>query len=316
MVLNESQNIISIVGPTCSGKSSLALNLCTKYNLDLISCDSMQIYKYMNIGTAKPSEHEQSIVRHHMIDIIEPNVNYSVSDYANDARSIYFSLRKEGKKALICGGTGLYLDAFLGKTNYVDDSSNSEIRNKLNEIYKEKGAKYLHSLLQKIDPASANAIHCNNVKRVIRALEIYKVTGMTKTEYDSLHKQNGDINCIYIGLDYDNRDILRERIYKRCDLMFSSGLIEEVDSLMKNNLLIDVSTASQGIGYKETIGYLKGEYDKETLIELVKNRTAQYAKRQLTWFRRNKDIHWFTMDNLSEKELIKKVDECVGGVTC
>lgn len=313
MVLNDSKlKPVAVVGPTASGKSSLSNYICTNYNRDLISCDSMQIYKGMDIGTAKPTKEDMTLIHHHMIDIVSPQDNYSVSDYAKDSREVYYSLLEKNIGCVICGGTGLYLDAFLGRTNYEDNSGDEKVRKHLYEILDEKGKEYLYSLLSSIDPESAKKIHMNNTVRVIRALEIYEVTKMTKTEYDKRHISSQDIDCTIIGLEYKNRDLLRERIYKRVDIMIENGLIDEVESLYNSGILKETSTAGQGIGYKETISYLKGEFSKDELIEKIKNSSAQYAKRQLTWFRRNKDIIWLYPDLMTQDEIYEKINGILG----
>lgn len=308
MVLKDNGKLICIVGPTASGKSSLALDICKSLNRPLISCDSMQIYKGMDIGTAKPSKSEQAEVKHYMIDVCDPRTDYSVSDYAMQANAIYEDILKTGKNCVICGGTGLYLDAFLGNVNYSDESSNDSIRKEIYDEIEAKGIDYVYDELIKIDPECEKTIHKNNTKRVVRALEIFRVTGMTKTEYDSVHKTEPKYECKIIGLNYQDRDILRQRIYKRVDIMIDSGLIEEVESLMKSGMLTEGTTAAQAIGYKETLSYLKGEISKDEMITLIKNSSAQYAKRQITWFKRNKDINWIYPDTLKDGQLEETVN--------
>ena len=304
--------IISVIGPTASGKSGLAMDLCSLLDRDIVSTDSMQIYKGMDIGTAKPSEQDLLRVRHHMIDIVTPDVNYSVADYASDAKSCIENLFKENRGIVLCGGTGLYENSILGNINYSEENTDPDYRLQLEKTAETEGPEVLHGMLEKIDPDAAKSIHCNNVKRVIRALEIYKVTGMTKTEHDRQNNVGSSYEYVRIGIDYSDRQNLVDRINRRVDLMFENGLADEVSSLLAKGYLTPDSTAGQAIGYKETIDYLKGNATLEDTKEAIKISTRQYAKRQLTWFRRYKDVNWIFADLDHERSLIDKAKNCLG----
>ncbi len=300
------ETIISVIGPTASGKSSLSLKLCSTFNRELVSTDSMQIYNGMDIGTAKSCKDEQKSVKHHMIDIVEPDINYSVADYAQKSKEVIDYLHSINKGVVLCGGTGLYEQAVLGNINYSDEETDPQYRKELEEIALKQGPETLHKMLEEIDPVSASTIHANNVKRVIRALEIYKTTGLTKTEHDKQNKASSSYEYIRIGIDFEDRQILVNRINKRVEDMFEKGLIDEVSSLLKKGYLNPNTTAGQAIGYKETVKYLNGEISLVQAKEQIKISTRQYAKRQLTWFRKYSDVNWIFADKLSETELFEK----------
>ncbi len=292
--------IAAVVGPTASGKTALAIELAKRLCGEIISCDSMQIYRKMNIGTAKPTEAELDAVPHHMIDIADIGDNFSCAVYADMARERISDIVSRGKIPIFCGGTGLYLDTVINGTEF----SKYERDEKLCEELLKKDVAELHSELAKIDPASASVIHQNNKRRVARAIEIYMTTGMTKTEWDEKsHQSDPQYDARIIGLDYKDRDILRKRIDMRVDQMISDGLVDEVKGLSLDR----DSTASQAIGYKEIISYLDGDCTLDEAIEKIKIGTHQYAKRQLTWFRRNKNICWLypdasdSFDNIVER---------------
>ena len=290
--------VIAVAGPTASGKSSLALRLCKDYNGELISCDSMKIYKGMDIGTAKPSLLERSEIPHHLIDICEPDVDFSAAAFAELAAAAIADVHARGKMPVLCGGTGLYLDSLLKGVNFGEMESDPDYRAELFAFAEKEGAEALHQRLQAVDPESAAAIHPNNVKRVVRALEICKLSGVTKTEWDknAIKNESPYSPCI-LALDYRNRENLYARIHMRVDEMFDMGLEEEVRSLLSEGYLSPNTTASGAIGYKELLGYLRREMTKEEAANAIKTATRHYAKRQLTWFRRNPDIHWLYPDD-------------------
>ncbi|MBP3370470.1 MAG: tRNA (adenosine(37)-N6)-dimethylallyltransferase MiaA [Clostridia bacterium] len=283
--MTEKIKIFAIVGPTASGKSALALELAKRHGGEIISCDSMQIYKRMNIGTAKPTAQEQSEVRHHLIDIIEPDVPFSCEDYVKYAEDAISDCISRGKMPIICGGTGLYLDTLLRGGNSAPVADTSELRAKLTARAEIEGSLALHAELAAFDRESAEAIHPNNVKRVIRALEIYYSCGIPKSVLD---KQSKSIESRYdatvLGLRYADREILYRRIGKRVDLMIEQGLLAETEMLMREGVFEKNSTAAQAIGYKELLGYLKGDMSLEHAIGDLKTATRRYAKRQVTWF--------------------------------
>lgn len=290
--------VIAIAGPTASGKSSLAMQLCKDLDGELISCDSMQIYKGMDIGTAKPTKQDMTEVTHHMIDICEPDTDYSAAAFAEDARKVIEEVYSRGKMPILCGGTGLYLDSVLKGVDFGDMEPDLEYRAELFDFAEKHGVEALHARLAEIDPEAAAAIHPNNVKRVARALEICKLSGMTKTEWDKQAiRGESPYNACIIALDYKNREELYFRIHMRVDEMFKAGLVEEAKSLFEKGYLAPDTTAGGAIGYKELLGYLNGEMTEDEAADAIKTATRHYAKRQLTWLRRNSDVHWLYPDD-------------------
>lgn len=305
--------IIAVAGPTASGKSALALELCKRLGGELVSLDSMQIYKGLDIGTAKPTKAEQAEVRHHMIDICDPREKFSAADFAERAHGVIADIRSRGKRVLLCGGTGLYLDTVLGRLDFGEIESNEKLRRDLIAFAEKNGADALYERLVKIDPQAAEKIHKNNVRRVARAIEIYELTGKTKTEHDREAISDSPYDSLIIGLDYNDREVLYSRINRRVDLMIDAGLETEVRSLLSEGLLSADSTAGQAIGYKEMLGYIAGEYTLEDAIEKIKLGTRRYAKRQLTWLRRNPEINWLYPDRLGDfQSLVGEAEKIIG----
>jgi tRNA dimethylallyltransferase len=290
--------VIAVAGPTASGKSSLAMRLCKDYNGELISCDSMQIYRGMDIGTAKPSLREREEVPHHLIDICDPDVDFSAAAFAELAREAIADVHSRGKMPILCGGTGLYLDSVLQGVNFGEMEPDLAYRAELFQFAEANGVQALHDKLSAIDPEAARTIHPNNVKRVARALEICRLSGMTKTEWDkNAIKNESPYSACIIALDYKNRENLYARIHLRVDEMFNAGLEQEVRALLDKGYLSPDTTAGGAIGYKELIGYIHGNMTKEEASEALKTATRHYAKRQLTWLRRNENVHWLYPDN-------------------
>ena len=305
--------IIAVAGPTASGKSALALELCKRLGGELVSLDSMQIYKGLDIGTAKPTKAEQAEVRHHMIDICDPREKFSAADFAERAHGVIADIRSRGKRVLLCGGTGLYLDTVLGRLDFGEIESNEKLRRDLIAFAEKNGADALYERLVKIDPQAAEKIHKNNVRRVARAIEIYELTGKTKTEHDREAISDSPYDSLIIGLDYNDREVLYSRINRRVDLMIDAGLETEVRSLLSEGSLSADSTAGQAIGYKEMLGYVAGEYTLEDAIEKIKLGTRRYAKRQLTWLRRNPEINWLYPDRLGDfQSLVDEAEKIIG----
>ena len=279
------KKIIAVVGPTASGKSALALELARRYDGEIVSCDSMQIYKKMNIGTAKPTEAELLSVRHHLIDIAEPTENFSCEDYVKLASNAINDICERGKLPIVCGGTGLYLDALLRGGVSAPSIDTSEIRAELCARAEREGIEKIYSELQAVDPVSAAAIHPHNEKRVIRALEIYLATGRKKSDLDKESKSvESPYDATVAYLTFDDREVLYDRIDRRVDIMISDGLIEETRALMNEGIFDVNRTAAQAIGYKELFGFLEGREDITSAIETLKRSTRRYAKRQITWF--------------------------------
>lgn len=305
--------IIAVAGPTASGKSALALELCKRLDGELISLDSMQIYRGLDIGTAKPTKAEQAEVRHHMIDICEPTENFSAAEFAERAHKVIADVQSRGKKAVLCGGTGLYLDTVLGRLDFGEIESDEKLRGELIAFAEKNGADALHERLRGIDPQAAEKIHKNNVRRVARAIEIYELTGKTKTEHDREAISDSPYESLIIGLDYDDREVLYNRINRRVDAMIEAGLEGEVRSLVSRGLLSAESTAGQAIGYKEMLGYIAGDCSLGDAVEKIKLGTRRYAKRQLTWLRRNPSINWLYPDRLCDfQSLVGEAEKIIG----
>ncbi len=289
--------IAAVVGPTASGKSALAVELCKALHGQVLSCDSMQIYRGMNIGTAKPTEREMGGVLHRLIDIADPLVPFSCADYVEAAEAAVEETVDAGYLPVFCGGTGLYLDRFL--SGGVNDAAagNPAVREELFAYARNYGAHALYERLAKVDPESAAATHENNLKRVVRALEIYITTGKTKTELDrATQVAESPYEAKIIGLCFENRALLYRRIEDRVDQMIANGLVEETRALMAAGVFEHNTTAAQAIGYKELFSHLSGEEPLEMAAERLKTATRRYAKRQLTWFSAKEDIHWIRAD--------------------
>lgn len=284
------QKVIVICGPTASGKTGLSIELAKKINGEIVSCDSMQIYKDMTIGTAKPTAEEMQGIKHYLIDCIFPDKRYSVADYKRDAIKAIQEILEKGKVPIVVGGTGLYLEALVRGIDYSEIEIDLKYREELNKLEKEKGLNELYKIATGIDENAALKISPNDKKRICRILEIYNATGKTKTELEKESRKNGvKYNYILFGINMD-RAILYERINKRVDVMIKQGLIEEVRNLI--NKYSEFPTALQGLGYKEVVEYLNGIMTKDEMIEKIKQETRRYAKRQITWFKRYDGLTW------------------------
>lgn len=284
--LNEKKiKIAAVTGPTASGKTALAIELAKRLDGEIISCDSMQIYRTVDIGTAKPTKDELAEVPHHLIDILPPDAPYSCSDYVKDAERAVADITSRGKLPIFCGGTGLYLDRFLRGGNDDGAACDDSLREELKRFVEEKGVDALYERLVELDPESAAVIHKNNVKRVMRAIEICLVTGEKKSDID---KKNAEIVDKYdhrvITLAFENRELLYGRIERRVDIMIEQGLLNETKRLMDEGVFERSQTAAQAIGYKELLPYLRGEDSLENCVDELKKATRRYAKRQTTWF--------------------------------
>lgn len=290
--------IVAVTGPTASGKTALAIELAKRFNGEIISCDSMQIYKGMDIGTAKPTADELASVPHHLIDILPADAPYSCSDYVKDAERAIEDVSSRGKLPILCGGTGLYLDRLLKGGNDEEAACDGALRDELKKFYEENGADALHQRLYALDPESAEAIHKNNVKRVMRAIEICLVTGKKKSEVDLKNAEICDrYDHTVITLAFHNRDILYGRIDRRVDAMIAEGLLEETKRLMADGVFERSVTAAQAIGYKELFPYLNGEASLEDCIDELKRASRRYAKRQITWFSGKEYAHKVFLDD-------------------
>ncbi len=277
---------ISVLGPTASGKTALSIALAKRLDGEIISCDSMQLYRGMDIGTATPDLTERDGIPHHLFDICDPEDSFSAADYAAAAVPVIADIASRGKAVIFCGGTGMYLDSIMKISSYKEGKSDEGLREELAQYAETNGNEALHRMLREIDPESAEKIHPNNVKRVIRAIEIYRLTGMTKTQVDA-EQVTGEsaYDNTNVILDYKNRDILYDRINRRVDIMLRDGLVEEAKALYDNGKLTG-KTASQAIGYKELVPYFEGNCTLIDAAEQIKLNTRHYAKRQITWFNR------------------------------
>ena len=300
---------LAITGPTASGKTALSLALAERFGCEIISIDSMQIYKYMDIGTAKATAEERARAPHHMIDFLSPTESYSAEDYRIDAMRVLHDVESRGKLPLFVGGTGLYMDPVIRGGALESPPSSEELKQRLlASAVTDEEREALWQRLREIDPASAEKTHNNTVRRVVRALEIYELTGKTKTYFDELSKAaSPDVKVGMITLDVHNRDNLYRRVDLRVDQMIEEGLLSEVSSLLDKGLLIENTTAAQAIGYKELIEYIDGKCSLDDAIEHLKLSTRRYAKRQLTWFRHNEDAKRLYIDR--EDGTLKNKDE-------
>ena len=304
--MSNKQKIIAVVGPTASGKTSLSIALAKELGGEILSCDSMQIYRDMDIGTAKPSAEEQDGVPHHLIDIAAADEPFSCAEYAALAKNKIAEVASRGKLPIFCGGTGLYLDGVLrGGNSYEKTETDSTYRAELEQVAAEQGAEAVHAMLAAVDPDAAQATHPNNVKRVIRALEIYHTTGVTKTELDRRSVQvESEYDALVLGIRFPDTEELYERINLRVDLMIEQGLLDECRRLMEAGVFERSATAAQAIGYKELFPYLRGEMPLENCVETLKMATRRYAKRQMTWFRMHGNVVWLDRDGKTSDEAL------------
>lgn len=300
--------VVVVVGPTASGKTSLAIEIAKKYDGEIVSADSMQIYENMDIATAKPTEEEMAEVKHHLIGFIGCDEEYSVAMYKKDATEAIKRILSEGKLPVVCGGTGLYIDTLIKNTTFFDYEKN-DIRSELEKEADEKGIEVLLEKLRAVDPEAAGRLHINDRKRIIRALEVYLSTGKTISEQDRLsHIEESEFDWCIIGLTADDRQVLYDRINYRVDIMLENGLLAEAEDFYKSDYS---QTAKQAIGYKELKPYIDGLVSFGEAVEKLKMETRRYAKRQLTWFRRNKDISWISIDNTGDRKLIDIASEII-----
>ena len=298
--------VLIIAGPTAVGKTNLSIELAKKLNGEIVSTDSMQIYRYMDIGSAKITKEEMDGVKHHMIDVVNPDTPFSVAEYKNLASKCIEDIISRGKLPILVGGTGLYINALTCNMDFTEAESDIEYRKELEELADKYGNEYIHKMLKDIDEKSYNDIHYNNRKRVIRALEVYKLTNKPFSSFnlgDELY--NGPYDVKYFVLNM-NREKLYDRINLRVDIMIKNGLIEECIRL-KNMGYTSSMQSMQGIGYKEIFYYLENKISLNEAIELIKKGSRNYAKRQLTWFRRDPRAIFLDKDTLNEKEIFSKI---------
>ena len=297
------RTVVCVVGPTASGKTSLAVEIAKKLDGEIISADSMQIYKHMNIATAKPTEDEMQGIPHHLIDFVEPWENFSVAKFKKLCTEKIIDIQSRGKLPIIAGGTGFYVDTVVNNTEFLDSEDN-RFRELLQKKQEEYGTKTLYDELMEIDRETAEKLNEGDTKRIIRALELYYSTGRTMTEQrENSHLKESEFSFCIIGLSSEDRQFLYDRINRRVDLMIESGLIKEAEDFFN---LECSSTSKQAIGYKELKPYLDNEITLNEAVEKLRMETRRYAKRQLTWFRRNKDINWLYIDRETKEALLQK----------
>ena len=295
--------LIILTGPTAVGKTDLSIKLAKDLNAEIISADSMQIYEYMDIGSAKVTKEEMNGIPHYMIDEVKPDFKFSVSEFKLRTEKYIDEIIKKNKLPLVTGGTGLYINSLIYNMDFAKSDANNELREALRLELEENGIDYMHEKLRSLDEESANRIHKNNTKRVIRALEVC-LSGEKMNDFSKDLKLNDKYEPIIVVLNRE-RDHLYKRINKRVDIMFEKGLINEVKNLLNMGYSKDL-ISMQGIGYKEIIKYLDGEYTYDEAIEIIKRDSRRYAKRQITWFKRYKSAKWFNLDEYNDFNMLEK----------
>lgn len=305
--------LIAVVGPTASGKTSLAVSIAEAFNGSVVSADSMQIYKHMEIATAKPTAEEMHGIKHYLIDFLDMDESYSVGQYVIDAKKAVNEIVSEGKTPVLCGGTGLYVDSLINGIDFTDDSKDEKVRAELKALLDEKGLDCLIEILREFDPQSAERLSVErNPKRIMRAIEFYRTTGTTITQQNETSRLRGsEFNALIFGLTASDRQYIYDRINLRVDIMLQSGLLEEAKAVLSSDLS---DTAKGAIGYRQLKPYFDGEKSLDECIERLKIETRHYAKRQLTWFKRNENIRWINIDELrTTEEQLNSIENIIRG---
>ena len=297
----QKQKVIVIGGPTASGKTALSIELAKKINGEIVSADSMQIYKDMDIGTAKPTAEEMQGIKHYMLDFLSPEERFSVADYKKRAKEAIKEILEKGKVPIVIGGTGLYIETLIYEIEFAQIDTDLSYRKELEKIVEEKGLEYLYNKAIEIDPEAMKKISPNDQKRILRVLELYHQTGKTKTQLDAESRKEVEYDYKLFAINMD-REKLYDRINRRVDIMLKDGLVEEVKALCKKYKKFP--TAMQGLGYKEVVEYLNGDASYEEMVEKIKTESRRYAKRQITWFKKYENLTW--IDGLSDVQ--KNVD--------
>lgn len=301
--MKEKIPMIAVVGPTASGKTALSIDLALLFNGEIVSADSKQIYRHMTVGTAAPDEEEKRGVPHHLMQFLAPDALFSVAEYVDLAGKCIREINARGKLPVLTGGTGLYVSSLLDNITFFENKSDPALRKELEELAAEKGNEFVLDELRKVDPELAQTLHPNNLGRVIRGIEAYRLTGITMSEQQRLSRQNpSPYDCCVIGLNYRDRQKLYDRIDKRVHVMMEKGLLDEIRQLIAMGYS---STAAQAIGYKEFFDYLEGKGSLEEAIAKVQMESRRYAKRQLTWFRRDERVNWLYIDDYGDYNELK-----------
>lgn len=312
MIDTEKKTLIILTGPTAVGKTKASIGLAKAIGGEIISADSMQVYRHMDIGSAKITKEEMADVPHYLIDVLEPEEEFHVVRFQQMAKAAMADIYSRGKIPIIVGGTGFYIQALLYDIDFTENEGDSVYRDKLEALAKEKGAAYLHGQLAMVDPKSAEEIHANNIKRVIRALEFYHQTGQKISEHNERERQKeSPYQFCYFVLN-DRRECLYERIDQRVDQMIRNGLVQEVQTLKERGCTKQM-VSMQGLGYKEIFSYLEGDCSLEEAVYIIKRDTRHFAKRQLTWFKRERDVIWVQKDELNydDKKLLQSLLESI-----
>ena len=312
MIDTEKKPLIILTGPTAVGKTKASIGLAKAIGGEIISADSMQVYRHMDIGSAKITKEEMADVPHYLIDVLEPEEEFHVVRFQQMAKAAMADIYSRGKIPIIVGGTGFYIQALLYDIDFTENAGDSVYREKLEALAKEKGAAYLHGQLAMVDPKSAEEIHANNIKRVIRALEFYHQTGQKISEHNERERQKeSPYQFCYFVLN-DRRECLYERIDQRVDQMIRNGLVQEVQTLKERGCTKQM-VSMQGLGYKEIFSYLEGDCSLEEAVYIIKRDTRHFAKRQLTWFKRERDVIWVQKDELNydDKKLLQSLLESI-----
>lgn len=296
---NDKQSLIIIAGPTAVGKTALSIELAKSINASIISADSMQVYKHMDIGSAKVTKDEMQGIKHYLIDVLEPEEEFNIATFTQFAKNDIEYIKNDGKIPIIAGGTGFYIQALLYDINFDDDANKSdEIRDRLENLITTKGNEFVHNMLRKVDEKAADEIHPNNVKRVIRALEYHYLTGEKISKHNETERiKESPYNFKYFVIN-EERALLYKNIDKRVDIMIENGLVDEVKALKERGLTKD-NISMQGLGYKEILSYLNNDISLEEAVYIIKRDTRHFAKRQLTWFKREKDVIWINKEDFS-----------------
>lgn len=301
--MKEKIPMIAVVGPTASGKTALSIDLALRFDGEIVSADSKQIYRHMTVGTAAPDEEEKRGVPHHLMQFLAPDALFSVAEYVDLAGKCIREINARGKLPVLTGGTGLYVSSLLDNITFFENKSDPALRKELEELAAEKGNEFVLEELRKVDPELAQTLHPNNLGRVIRGIEAYRLTGITMSEQQRLSRQNpSPYDCCVIGLNYRDRQKLYDRIDKRVHVMMEKGLLDEIRQLIAMGYS---STAAQAIGYKEFFDYLEGKGSLEEAIAKVQMESRRYAKRQLTWFRRDERVNWLYIDDYGDYNELK-----------